>query len=131
MKKMKKIGALLAAGILSLGVGAFAACGDDNNNDDNGAAKDAYTITVKDANGNAIEGIRIGVCTYDKTTQQKGMCLAPEATDANGKVVFDKNDNVTEGVYALNTDLFSAQYETQETYVFEAYGEYTVILIEK
>jgi len=131
MKKMKKIGALLAAGILSLGVGAFAACGDDNNNDDNGAAKDAYTITVKDANGNAIEGIRIGVGTYDKTTQQKGMCLAPDATDAIGKVVFDKNDNVTEGVYALNTDLFSAQYETQETYVFEAYGEYTVILIEK
>ena len=131
MKKMKKIGALLAAGILSLGVGAFAACGDDNDNDGSGAAKDAYTITVKDENGNAIQGIRIGVCTYDKTTQQKGTCLAPEATDANGKVVFDKNDNVTEGVYALNTDLFSAQYETQETYVFEAYGEYTVVLIAK
>ncbi|MBQ7924019.1 MAG: hypothetical protein IJ329_01785 [Clostridia bacterium] len=126
MRKMKKIGAILAAATLSLGVCAFAACG-DNGNDDS-ARTDAYTIIVTDANGNAISNLSIGICTYDETTHAKGECLIPEKTDANGKVVFDAADEAVEGVYTLNTDMLS-DYQAQETYVFKDYGEYTVVLI--
>ena len=132
MKKMKKLGALLAASILSLGVGAFAACGDDNNdngNDNAGAATDAYTLVVKDADGNVLQDVRVGICTYDETTHEKGTCLNPEKTDANGKVVFDANDGVEDGeVYTLNP---IGDWEAQQTYVFKAYDEYTVVLIAK
>ena len=128
MKKMKKLGALLAASILSLGVGAFAACGDDNNdngNDNAGAATDAYTLVVKDADGNAIEGVKIGICVYT----EGGFCLNPEKTDANGKVVFDANDGVEAGLtYTLNSNTLNG-YTAQENYVFDSFGEYTVVLI--
>ena len=130
MKKTKKIGALLAASILSLGVGAFVACGDgDNTGNNDNVAKDAYTLVVKDAQGNAMEGVRIGICVYTKN----GFCLNLETTDANGKVVFDKADGVEDGkTYTLNSlSPILTNYSAQENYVFESYGEYTVVLIAK
>ncbi len=138
MKIFKRIGALLAAAVLALGMGTLAACNNGDDGDGAGAGNggteartDAYTIYVKDASGNAIANVQIGICKYNKTTGQKSTCYAPKTTDANGKVEFDANDNIAEDVYALNTDLFEDTYEAQTLYVFEAYGVYTVVLAAK
>ena len=119
MKIMKKLLFTLFAVVLCLGVFSFAGCGEEE--------ATAYTIYVEDANGDAIEGVQIGICTYDESTGEKGNCLQPKTTDANGKVVL----NADQAVYALNTDLFESEYSAQDHYIFKAYGDYTVVLIAK
>ncbi len=117
MKKLNQLLALIAAAVLSLGVLVLTACG--------GTAT-AYTVYVKDANGAAIEGVRIGICSYDETTGEKGSCLAPKTTDADGKVVLEAD----EGTYIINDELFSSAYEAEKC-VLTAYGEYTLVLTAK
>ncbi len=119
MKAIKKLVSLIFVAVLCLGIFSVASCDEEK--------PTAYTICVTDANGNAIEGVMIGICTYDETTGVKGACKQPVATDANGKVVL----NETEGVYVLNEDTFTSTYTAKEKYVFKAYGEYTVVLLAK
>lgn len=121
MKVMKKLISLLFVAVLCLGIFSFASC------DDEAPKATAYTIYVQDANGNAIEGVMIGICTYDEATGEKGSCEMPQPTDANGKVVLEK----AEGVYVLNEDAFSSSYSAKEKYVLKAYGDYTVVLLAK
>ena len=117
MRTLNKLIALAAAAILSLGMLVLTACG--------GTAT-AYTVYVKDASGTAIAGVRIGICSYDETTGEKGSCLAPKTTDADGKVVIEAD----EGVYVINDELFSNSY-TAEKCVLKAYSEYTLVLTAK
>jgi len=94
------------------------------NNPDAGVEDDAYVIYVKDASGAPIANVPIGLCTYDKSTGTKGMCYAPSLSGADGKVVI----TLDEAVYALNDGPFASTYEATETYIFEAYGVYNVVL---
>ena len=111
----------MAAAVLALGILAFTACG---------GSSDAYTIYLKDANGNAIANQSIGICHYDENGNQIG-CLLPKNTDADGKVVFDANDGADEEkVWKINQDTIDS-YTPQETYEFTSFGEYTVVLIAK
>ncbi len=102
----------------------------DSGNGGNGeTSNDAYVIYVKDANGNPIVGIQVGICEYDKATGNKANCKMPNATDANGKVTFG-GSTFPESVYIFNTDfLEDTSYKTKnEKDIFESYGVYTVIL---
>lgn len=145
MKKIKKLVALLAATILSLGVCVFAACGDkdnDNNNDNNTNVGDTntgdenvddrYVIYVKDTNGNPIANLNVSICGYNKETGEKDdVCKMPKPTDANGKVEFG-GETAPEAVYVFNTDPnLIGDYQAKETYIFEDYGVYTVVLEKK
>ena len=122
MKVIKKLVSLIFVAVLCLGIFSVASCGEEET-----PKATAYTICVTDANGNAIEGVMIGICTYNEATGEKGACKQPKATDANGKVVLSDE----EGVYVLNEDTFSSTYSAKEKYVFKAYGEYTVVLLAK
>ena len=115
MKKIKTLISLLAASALALCVMLVAACGGNAT---------AYTLLVKDENGNALSGVTIGICTYDETTGEKTNCLTPKTTDESGKVVLEAD----EGTYTVNQDALG-NYSCQETYVLKAYGEYTIVLI--
>ena len=119
MKAIKKIVSLIFVAMLCLGIFSVASCGEEK--------PTAYTICVTDASGNAIEGVYIGICTYDEATGVKGACKTPKTTDAKGKVVLTE----AEGVYVLNEDAFNSTYTAKEKYVFKAYGEYTVVLLAK
>ncbi len=44
--------------------------------------KTTYTITVKDSDGNAVEGVYVQMCVGD-------VCRLPKKTDASGTVQFD------------------------------------------
>lgn len=117
MKLWKKVCSFVAALGLCLG---FTACG--------GSSADGYTLIVKDSNGNALAGVSIGLCVYDASKEDdKGSCLPPKTTDANGKVVFDASTNAVEGKYVLSEN--EPNYQWKEHYIVESYGEYTVILI--
>ena len=122
MKAIKKLISLIFVAVLCLGIFSVASCGEEET-----PKATAYTICVQDEDGKAIEGVLIGICTYDEATEQKGACKEPKTTDANGKVVF----NEAEGVYILNEDTFSSSYTAKQKYVFKAYNEYTVVLIAK
>ena len=120
MKLWKKVCSFVAACCLCFG---FTACGNSDGGDAN-----AYTLIVKDANGNTLSGVSIGLCVYDATKEDdKGTCLPPKTTDANGKVVFDASTNAVEGKYVLSEN--EPNYQWKEHYIVESYGEYTVILI--
>ncbi len=137
MKKTRRFGALFAAAILALGMGALAACGDDNDGANNGGnteqgeevVTDAYVIYVKDANGNPISGLQVGICEYNKETGEKSNCKMPQTTNDKGRVEFGGN-TFPESVYIFNTDfLDSTDYKTKnEKDIFEDYGVYTVVL---
>ena len=60
------------------------------------------------------------------STKEKGSCLAPVATDDDGKAVVE----VEEGTYILNNDTLGS-YKYKEDYVVKEYGEYTVIVVAK
>lgn len=122
MRVLKRLATILMACMLCFGLFGIVACGGG----DGGNDATNYTVIVKDADGNALQGIRIGLCTYDEATEIKGACGQPKTTDANGKVVFDN----AEGVWIVNSDLFSANY-TAEKCVLKAYGEYTLVLTAK
>lgn len=126
MKVLTKLFSLLVACMLCF---ALCCCGGGENSSsstDSSAVAPAteYTVYVVDPQGNPIEGVRIGICTYDESTGIKGGCLQPKNTDAEGKVVF----NNTESVYIINEDLFEGEYTAQAKCVLKAYGEYTVVL---
>ncbi len=128
MKKMKKLGVLFLAGALSMGVGALAACGDDDNatnaDNGNGANATAYTLIVKDEDGNPMSDYYIGICIMKdgKITN----CLDPVKTDANGKVVFE----VAEGTYHVNDGNPYDNYVLKEEYTLTDYGTTEVIIVD-
>lgn len=122
MTKVKKFFAVLLTAFLCFTALAFAACDKEEEN-----AATAYTVYVKDEDGNAIADVLVGICTYDESTGEKGSCKNPKKTDANGKVVLEE----AEGVYVINGDTFSSTYELKEKYVLKAYGDYTIVLIAK
>lgn len=122
MRKLKKFFSLFAAAILCMGLFAFVSC--DKESAQTNATN--YVLYVKDASGEAIANLNVGICTYDETTGTKGSCLAPVKTDENGKAVIEAD----EGTYTVNEDLFSStSYACQEKYVLKAYGEYTIVLV--
>lgn len=115
MKNVRKILSLFAASLLALGVMLISAC--------SGSAT-AYTVYVKDENGNAISNVNVGICVYDETTGEKSTCLQPKLSDENGKVVLEAD----EATYTINGDTLG-NYKCKETYVLKAYGDYTIILV--
>lgn len=117
MKKMKKFGAILMAGALSLGVCAFTACGDKEEK------ANAYTIIVQDTSGNPIANYPINLCEYDANGALIS-CNTPIPTDANGKVVF----NVEEKKYHVNDGLTTDNLILAGDYIIESYNTYTVVL---
>lgn len=123
MKVLTKLFSLLCGIMLCF---TFACCGGGNTSTDSSATAPAtaYTVYVTDANGDPIQGVRIGICTYDETTHEKGSCEQPIATDANGKVVF----NNPEAVYIVNNETFIDEYVAQADCILKAYGEYTLVL---
>lgn len=116
MTKVHKFLSLVAASVLALGVMLICACG--------GGSATAYTVYVKDENGNAISNVMVGICEYDETTGEKSACLNPKLSDENGKVVLEAN----EATYTINGDTLG-NYKCKETYVLKAYGEYTIVLV--
>ncbi len=50
------------------------------------AESNTYTLTVKDKDGNPVEGVVAQMCVGDT-------CFMPRATDGNGKIVFKNIDN--------------------------------------
>ena len=122
MRVLKRLATVLMACMLCFGLFGIVACG---GGEDGGEATN-YTVIVKDADGNALQGIRIGLCTYDEATEQKGACGQLQTTDANGKVVF----TTEEGVWIVNDGAFSSNY-TADKCVLKAYGEYTLVLTAK
>lgn len=138
MKVLAKLFSLLCVIALCF---SFACCGGNNSSSSESSSEQtstsdsstdssatapatAYTVYVTDANGNPIEGVRIGICSYNLETHTKGSCEQPIATDANGKVVF----NNPEAVYIINNEIFIDEYTAQEDCVLTAYGEYTLVL---
>ena len=130
MKALKKLGCILAAGVMAFGASALVACG--------GETADELTVYFKDAQGNAMSNVTVGICTY--ANGSKGNCLAPQAADANGKIVFNLGDFNTafendEFDFVINEDSL-----TDEGYLvvqggyannlLTEYGEYTVTLVE-
>ncbi len=148
MKKIKKLAALLLVGALSLGIGAFAACGDDdttttppadnsgntdnggNDNTDNGGNTDdsananGYTLLVKDEEGNAMADYYITICIVENG--EKTTCLEPKKTDANGEVVFE----VTEGNYAVSDANAFDTLELAHDYYLTYYGSTLVVIVD-
>ncbi len=127
MKNMKKLGTILMAGALSMGLFAFAACG-DKEDDKGGDNVTAYTVIVKDSEGNLIEGCSVGICVWDADLNDKTTCYQPKVSDANGKIIFDDRE---EGSYVLSdgdpTDGYTV---AEKTYFLTEYGttEITVVV---
>ncbi|MBQ8685347.1 MAG: hypothetical protein IJ514_04160 [Clostridia bacterium] len=117
MKAMKRFISVFAAAILCFATLAFTACGEEK--------ATAYTVIVTDTNGTTLEGITVGICSYDEATQEKGNCLTPVATDADGKAVIEAD----EGTYIVNDDTLPSGYACKEKYVLKAYGEYTIVVV--
>ncbi len=115
MKMMKKLGALLLAGALTVGVGALTACGGDD--------ATAYTLIVKDADGNAMKDYYITIC--EVVNGEKTTCLPPQKTDANGKVVFE----VAEGSYAVSDANTGDDLDLQTDYYLNEYGTTNVVIV--
>ena len=118
MKKMKKFGAILMAGALSLGVCAFAACGGDASKE----KADAYTLIVKDSEGNVMKDYHITICKV--VDGEKAACEVPQATDENGKVVF----NVPEGTWAVSDANPNDNITLQGDYYLADYSTMNVIV---
>lgn len=101
-KLFKVLTAAVVAIMLIACVGVLAACNDngnnnDNNNGNNGTVEEnyVYKFTVKDANGNPIEGIQVQLC------KGSDFCLTPVSTDANGVATFD-SEFITPDVYDIH-----------------------------
>ena len=122
MKKMKKFGAILAAGALSLGVCAFAACGGDNDDSNNTPTATEYTLVVKTANGQVMKNYEIMICIMENG--EKGACLPSKATDANGKVVFD----APAGTYGVSDADEGDNITLADSYTLTDYGTYEIIV---
>ena len=86
MKKIKKIATFCLAALFTFGVATLAVgCGKDK--DDNVSSeysKECYTFIIKDANGNAMEGVNVQLCD----TENNGACDYPKASNANGVVEY-------------------------------------------
>ncbi len=126
MKKMKKFGSILMAGVLSLGLCALAACGDDDKNDDKGENATAYTVIVKDSEGNYVEGCKVGICVWDDEVNDKTTCYTPIASDANGKIVFE----YPEGKYVLSDgDADDGYTVAEKTHFLTTHGTTTITVV--
>ena len=105
MRVLKKLCTVLMSALLCLGMCGLVACGGGNNEGEVEATN--YTVIVKDVNGNALQGIRIGLCSYNEETDTKGACGQLQTTDANGKVVFENEDVITSsGLFNFNLGSF-------------------------
>ena len=112
MKLLKKVGSFVASCVLCLG---FAACG--------GGADDGYTLIVKDTNGNVMSNYYITICVVENGV--KTTCLTPQATDSNGKVVFQ----VEKGNYAVSDANTMDNITLQGDYLLTNYGTTNVTVI--
>lgn len=103
-KLFKVLTAAVVAIMLIACVGVLAACNDNNDNSNatdngnNGTVEEnyVYKFTVKDADGNPIEGIQVQLC------KGSDFCLMPVSTDANGVATFDSDDIETPDVYDIH-----------------------------
>ncbi len=71
MKKLNKFIAFVATAILCFAMFAFAGCN----------KAEAYTFTVKNADGTAATGVEIQLCNMN----ENGVCDMPVSVDENGK----------------------------------------------
>ena len=128
MKIFKKLATFFLCAMLTLGVGAFTACGGDkeNNNSTSESTQTAgvYVITVLDASGAPVAGAQVQLCAYvNGVSGELGMCYAPMATDANGQVSYNKTPSAAiYEIHVINQELDQI-YTTPATY-----GEVTVKL---
>lgn len=142
MKIIKKCIVFTCMSILTFCVCLFAACGGGSNssstpttsssvsstvetssNEESSVEENAtaYTIVVKYADGTPVEGVNISLCEGTN-------CLAPDATDASGTVVFEveqANYHVTLAQAPI------AGYNWPDVYTGEAYGTITITLTAK
>ncbi len=111
-KFFKILTTLLVVIALVACIGVFAACNDntDTNPDNNGTTNNGgnngetegeytYKFTVVDANGNAVEGVRVQLC------KGESLCKQPRPTNADGVVKFyadEEMNNVPADVYDIH-----------------------------
>lgn len=115
-KFFKILTTLLVVIALVACIGVFAACNDntDTNPDNNGTTNNdgnndgnngepegeyTYKFTVVDANGNAVEGVRVQLC------KGESLCKQPRPTNADGVVKFyadEEMNNVLADVYDIH-----------------------------
>ena len=114
MKFLKKAVSFMAISALSL---AFTACAG------NGGSANAYTLVVKDSNGNAMSNYAITVCHVENG--EKTTCEVPKTTDANGKVVFE----LAKGNYAVSDANPNDNISLQGEYYFTDYGTINVTVV--
>lgn len=101
MKLFKRLAVVLTAIIAVVCVAAFAACNkdDEGGNGGNNYATTTVQVTVKDENGDLIDGTTFGEGDYDPELKQvnvqfcipDGICFINENLGADGKVVIDYN----------------------------------------
>lgn len=136
MNKIKKIATLCVALVLSLGIGAFAACNDDESSSpaessvEGSKTYTAYEFVVKNADGSAATGVSVYLCVI-KEDGKLGGCNQPFPVDDNGRVVYTLI--TTPGLYEIHVqdtvttailDIEGGNPRTDAT----AFGEYTLIL---
>lgn len=121
MKALKKIGCILAAGVMAIGASALVACGGEED-------ATAYNVYFKDASGNALANITVGICSY--VDGEKDACYNPVTTDENGKAVFTNEVGsyvINEGT--LEDEGYLVVQGGYENNILTAYGDYTITLI--
>lgn len=143
MKLFKKLAVILAAVTAVVCMAAFAAgcnkdTGGNNGGGNGGGSATTIEITVKDENGNVIDGTTFGEGDYDSnlkqvsvqfcTTGNGGSCMSPENLGANGKVSLDY-ENLKTKVLALPDTTESTVLElhilnVQKKGYKVAYGQY-------
>ncbi len=148
---MKKLSLILSA-ILLMGSIALTACGEKDNGADKDTTPETktesnidtsadtsaesetvaetepavatvdYTITVKDQDGNPVEGARVMICEVGK------QCLLPVKTDASGVAVY----NVPEAIYQAKFAALPDGYTGNMEYIdFPADSRELVIVVTK
>ncbi len=114
MKLFKRLAVVLTAIIAVVCVAAFAACNkdDEGGNGGNNYATTTVEVTVKDENGDLIDGTTFGEGDYDPELKQvnvqfcipDGICFINENLGADGKVVIDYNEIKTKATSSGDTN---------------------------
>ncbi len=121
MLKKFKIILLTLIMVLALGV-CLASCTDDSGS--GGSAKDTYTVTVKDSDGNPVEGVEL--CMVAVKDKEIPNTQTAKKTDAEGKATFE----VASGNWKVQVKKVSSDY-VEPTANFAFTNKSATITLEK
>lgn len=137
-KFFKRLSVVLTALIAVVCLAAFAACDKGNEDGGNNYATTTVAITVKDENGNLINGATFGEGDYDSSVTQvsiqfciageDGACMQPVNVGADGKASIsytDMHDTVLQFPDATESTMIELHVLNVEAKGYKkAYGQY-------